>query len=66
MSSVPLMFPVKMSPKKIMKTEPKQWTLDILFKDSNSTDQQHLVSSSDVEDANVCSASSAIHKLTKI
>jgi len=60
------MFPVKMSPKKMMKTDPKQWTLDILFNDSNSIDQQHLVSSSDVQDANVCSASSVIHKLPKI
>jgi hypothetical protein len=66
MSSVPLMFPVKMPPKKMMKIDSKQRTLDILFHDSNSTDQQHLVSSSDVQDANVCSASSVMHKLPKV
>ncbi|KAL3854559.1 hypothetical protein ACJMK2_013823, partial [Sinanodonta woodiana] len=42
MSSDPLMFPVKVSPKKMMKTDSKQRTLDILFYDSNFTDQQHL------------------------
>ncbi|KAL3879845.1 hypothetical protein ACJMK2_032124 [Sinanodonta woodiana] len=54
-----------MPPKK-MKFDPKQKTLDILFNDLNSTDKQNLVSSSDVQDENACSASSIIHKVPKI
>ncbi|KAL3843060.1 hypothetical protein ACJMK2_021015 [Sinanodonta woodiana] len=55
-----------MSPKTMMKIDPKQRTLDILFNDSNSSDQQPFVSLSDVQDASVCSVSSIIQKLPKI